>query len=159
MADYSKDEQSSGRSEQFLAVFNKLIIGLALLVLAGIMIYFLIGSFLISFSSGLRSLMAIFLPFIFIIYITFFSKVSKGKTKTPPFNTYFIFTVWTIMMLILADYFYDVSLPLGELLAACTLAAVIWNYKRSETKGLISCSYGVVTGCFIYAIAGLANVT
>ncbi|MGP1387414.1 MAG: hypothetical protein ACTS2F_27890 [Thainema sp.] len=143
------------QQERWIKMINTAIAGSALMILLGYMIYFLVGAFAASSVTGLRSLFAAVLPFIFNIYITFFSKVTKGRNQTPPFNLYFVFSVWTIMMFIMARNFYETSFPIGELLFSGTFAAIVWSYHRNSLKGFMSCCYGVVTGFLIYMILGV----
>lgn len=145
----------TAQQERLVKIFNIAIAGLAFTILIGYMIYFLVGAFAASSVTGLRSLFAACLPFIFNIYITFFAKITKGQNRTPPFNLYFIFSVWTIMMFILARNLYATSFPIGELLFSGTLASIIWSRHRNPSKGFMSCCYGVVTGFLIYMVLGV----
>ena len=143
------------QQERWLRAINVAIAGLALAILLGYMVYFLIGAFTLNFVTGLRSVFAAFLPFIFNVYVTFFSQITKGRNETPPFNLYFVFSLWTVMMFIMARNFYESSFPIGELLFSGTFAAIVWSYYRNSWKGFMSCCYGVVTGFFIYMVLGI----
>ncbi len=151
----NKQTGLTSQQERWLKMINIAIAGLALTILIGYMIYFLVGAFTASFVTGLRSIFAACLPFIFNIYITFFSKVTKGRNETPPFNLYFVFSLWTVMMFIMARNFYESSFPIGELLFSGTFSAIIWSHYCNSWKGFMSCCYGVVTGFFIYMILGV----
>ncbi len=143
------------QQERWFKAINVAIAGLALTILLGYMVYFLVGAFDANFVTGLRSVFAAILPFVFNIYVTFFSKITKGRNETPPFNLYFVFSLWTVMMFIMARNFYESSFPIGELLFSGTFAAIIWSHYRNSWKGFMSCCYGVVTGFLIYMVLGI----
>lgn len=140
-------------STSLLKIFaNSIVIATAFSILIGSTLYFVIGAFEASPNVGLRSLAAAILPFAISFYINFFTPLFQTKRYIPPFNIYFVFSIWTLLILGLASNLYGLALPVGELLFSFTLAAVTWRYGRYAFRTFMSCCYGVVTGTLLHLV-------
>lgn len=130
------------------------VIAIALFILLASMVTFVIFSFNISTTAGLRSLAAAILPFATISYLRLFTKILRPRRETqmPVFNLYFIFTVWTIFLFGFTQSLYGFSFPLGELMFSITLASTVLRYNSHSVKAFTSCCYGIITGSLIYII-------
>lgn len=135
------------------------VIAIALFILIAYMLTFVVFSFGISFTAGLRSLAAAILPFAVLTYLRLFTKLLRSRRRMPLFNLYFLFTVWTIFLLGFTQSLYGFAFPLAELMFSITLAATSIRYSNQSVSTFLSCCYGIITGSLIYVIfAGLPVV-
>lgn len=144
MASNSKTPTLRKILQRLKRVINSLEIVAALSILIGFILYFELGSFLVSPVTGLRSLAAAALPFIIISFIGFFTLLLRTSRHIPAFSLYFVFSLWSLLLLGLASEFYGRSFHPGELLFSFTLAATIWRYDQYAFKSFVSCCYGIV---------------
>ena len=131
---------------------NAAVIAIAIFILLLFMLSFIVFSFNIGFTAGLRSLAAAVLPFTVLMYLRLFTNFLRRRRQVPVFNLYFIFTVWTVFLFGFAQSLYGLAFPVGELLFSITLAATSWRYGSQSVRSFLSCCYGIITGSLIYMI-------
>ena len=139
-----------GMPSGIMLVVHGLVAAIAVSILLAYALSFIVFSFDISAVMGLRSLAAAILPVAAILFVSYFTNFFQLPRRVPVFNLYFIFSVWTIFLLIFARRLYGFAIPIGELLFSVTLAATCWRYGRHSFSAFISCCYGVLTGALIY---------
>lgn len=132
------------------------VMAIAMFILIAYMLTFVVFSFGVGFTAGLRSLAAAILPFAVLVYLRLFTKLLRTRRKIPQFNLYFVFTVWTILLFGFTRSLYGFAFPLAELMFSITLAATSLRYNSQSVSNFLSCCYGIITGSLIYVIfAGL----
>ena len=127
-------------------------IAIALFILLVYMATFILFSFNVGFTAGIRSLAAAILPFTILMYLRLFTNFLRRRKQIPLFNLYFIFTVWTVFLFGFARSLYGLAFPIGELLFSITFAATSWRYGSQSVSTFLSCCYGIITGSLIYII-------
>lgn len=132
------------------------VMAIAMFILIAYMLTFVVFSFGIGITAGLRSLAAAILPFAVLVYLRLFTKLLRTRHKIPQFNLYFVFTVWTVLLFGFTRSLYGFAFPLAELMFSITLAATSLRYHSQSVSNFLSCCYGIITGSLIYVIfAGL----
>lgn len=115
---------------------------------------FLIGlitrSFVVGLGDGFQSLAASLVPFLVIVYVTFFTRLFRLPATVPPFNLFVCSGLWTLLVLISADLFADAVLPVVELLCSFSLGILLAIAIHSPARLFLSCAYGTVVGLLVF---------
>ena len=132
-------------------IFDFLALLGALIFLLGTLVYLVIGAFTLGLEYGLRSLAACILPVIVITYVGSFTRLFQIGRPNQNFNVFFIYTLWTLMLLILGTTWNFTAIPLLELLTSTTLTSILWRTrKRASDSKLFACCYGVLAGALAF---------
>lgn len=115
---------------------------------------FLIGlitrSFVVGLGDGFQSLAASLVPFLVIVYVTFFTRLFRLPATVPAFNLFVCSGLWTLLVLISADLFADAVLPVVELLCSFSLGILLAIAIHSPARLFLSCAYGTVVGLLVF---------
>lgn len=123
----------------------------AIAFLLGALIYLVIQAFSAGVLYGLRSIVACVLPLIVMVYVGSSTDIDYGRRGNQNFNLFFIYSIWTLMLLVLGSTWQFPALPLIELLISATLASILWTSKRRHSQSRVfASSYGVLTGLLAY---------
>lgn len=110
-----------------------------------------VGAFEANLIYGFRSVAACLIPFIILIFIYAYTPLSESGRRNPNFNLFFIYAVWTLMLMTLSEIWQFQALPLLELLLASTFASIFWRtLKPSSSSQLYACCYGIIVGVLGY---------
>ena len=152
------DSESDRRLSPTLKAFSFLITFLSFAILIGFIIYLIVSAFSFSFSMGIRSLFASFLPPLAVTYISYFTNVFKGpyRNQVPRINIYVISTFWMILIMAILSLTYDPGnvyyLPITELLFSFTLVIIITFYRAKQYTTSLATSYGIISGFLLFNI-------
>ncbi|NJM85733.1 MAG: hypothetical protein HC873_05475 [Leptolyngbyaceae cyanobacterium SL_1_1] len=135
-----------------MKIVNFLAIATTVAILGGFIIYLVFISFANGFGNGLRSLAATILPIIVLTYVGKYSQLFRSEHRAPLFNVFFIYAVWSVILMMLVRLLHSESFPIAELLFSSTLATIFWRDSSRSFRGILSCSYGVLVGFLVYVI-------
>ncbi|MBE9182735.1 hypothetical protein IQ268_29805 [Oculatella sp. LEGE 06141] len=144
------DDDQVSKPRLPLQVLNVGAVVLAVVILVGYLLYLILLAFSQSGETGVRSLAATALPLITVTYITFFTRLFRLPDRVPVFNFYFVFTVWMIILLILVEYYFSPTIPLGEFAISFTLGLLVSIGRGTSFRAFISCAYGIISGFLLY---------
>jgi len=145
---------NANRRGPLIKVLNIIVAVLGIGILLGYMAYLMVNAFAFSFDTGLKSLLASFIPPLAITYIAFFTDTFKSpySVRLPRFNIYVVSTLWALALFAAFGNLYDpdaiISVPWVELLFSFTVVIMITIYRGISLQAFLATCYGVVTALF-----------
>lgn len=139
-------------SKVFIDILSFVVAIIASAILTGFLAYLIAQAFDWRFWSGLKSLLATVLPIVIIYFLTSFTQITNRENAIPLFNIYFIFTLWSIVLFVILQYFSSSFIPIPEVALSFTLACFFNLAWKSSFQAFLSCAYGIVSGFLIYSL-------
>ncbi|MEM8545587.1 MAG: hypothetical protein AAGF66_16530 [Cyanobacteria bacterium P01_H01_bin.119] len=112
---------------------------------AGMTLYLLLGGFALGFGQGMRSLAACLLPLVVIVYLKTSTTLGFSRRTNVPFNLFFIYSVWTMLLLSVVEPLAFLYVPIIEFLFSTTLMSLVMRFGDTSRR-IYACCYGILTG-------------
>ncbi len=146
----SQVQPSQNRRQPGVRILNFVAAAMGFAVFLSFLIGLITRSFVVGLDDGFQSLAASLVPFLVIVYVTFFTRLFRLPTTVPPFNLFVCSGLWTLLVLISADLFADATLPIVELLCSLSLGILLEVAIHSPARMFLSCAYGTVVGLLVF---------
>ncbi|MGB3694516.1 MAG: hypothetical protein WA865_17925 [Spirulinaceae cyanobacterium] len=152
MSETSSATNNKKISRVFIDILSFVVAIIASAILTGFLAFLIAQAFDWQFWAGLKSLLATVLPIVTIYYVTSFTEITNRENSIPLFNIYFIFTLWSIVLFVILQYFSSSFIPIPEVALSFTIACFFNFARKSSFQAFLSCAYGIVSGFLIYSL-------
>ena len=143
------------KKNKLVGIFNLIIVTFAVAYLL-LALFFLINSaFEASVEYGLRSIAACFLPIIVMVFVSTYTSISKSNRYNPNINLFIIYSIWTMVVLMLGSGWQFGGVPLIEFLLSSILASIFKKtLSPNNIAQIYACCYGV-----IFSVLGFSSIS
>ena len=139
--------QTRKSKSRLVDILNPLIVLIAVAYFLLALFFLISNAFDASFQYGLRSLGACFLPLVVMIFLNAYTAVFESTRRNRNVNLFIVYSLCTMMVLVLGSGWNYGGIPLIELLLSTLLASVLKRtLKPNSAPQLYACCYGVVIG-------------
>jgi hypothetical protein len=132
---------------------SQITIPLSYAILCSLILSLVVRTFTLSVELGVRSILMAALPLLIATYFALFKRWVRHPKHIGKIPLYLATTGWTFMVsaaIRFLDAHPNYNLNFGVLLLSATLSALIFSRKYISFGASLSCSFGIVTGFFIY---------